>query len=128
MKQVFSHYENWEDYKSGMFSVSDIADKDIKVIGAINLLSSPAEFYSVCSRLVKEWSIASGVNLTNKTQNRRAWLGAAACMFKHNTPEYLTRVAWNLLNRNVQDRANEIADKVIFEFENNISNAKTLFD
>lgn len=49
-------------------------------------------------------------------------------MYIHNTPEYLTRIAWGLLNKDVQQKANNIADKIIIEFENKNHNEKTLFD
>lgn len=127
MKQVYEHYEKWEDYRAGMFALSDILDKDKKVIGAINILSDPAEFYNVLQKVLSEWPTASAVNLTNRGQNRRAWLGAAACMYRHKTPEYLTRIAWNLLNKDIQDAANRTADKVIMEYETQQPNAQTLF-
>lgn len=128
MKQIFEHYERWEDYKAGMFCVLDVRDKDKKVIAAIGLLSNDVLFYQTLIEVTNNWVTATGVNLTNKGQNRRAWLGAAACMYKHNTPEYLTRIAWNLLNKEVQDSANLIAEKIIYEFENKLSDAKTLFE
>lgn len=127
MKQVFTHYEKWEDFQAGMYSLLDIPDKDKKVIGAINLLSNPNDFYEASKQVLENWKVATEVNFTNKQQNRRAWLGAAACMFIHNTPEYLTRIAWNLLNKDIQDRANLIAEKVINEYTNQKNNVKTLF-
>ncbi|NBW35029.1 MAG: hypothetical protein EBR30_08420 [Cytophagia bacterium] len=127
MKQVFTHYEKWEDFQAGMYSLLDIVDKDKKVIGAINLLSNENDFYIASKQVLENWKIATEVNFTNKQQNRRAWLGAAACMYVHNTPEYLTRIAWNLLNKDIQDRANLIAEKVINEYINKKNNVQTLF-
>jgi hypothetical protein len=117
MKQIYEHYEKWEDYKSGMYNLNDVIDKDKKVIGAINLLSNQIEFYDSMKKLLNLWKVSVDVNLSNKNQNRKAWLGAAACMFVHNTPEYLTRIAWNLLNKDVQEKANNVADKIILEYE-----------
>lgn len=130
MKQVFAHYEYWEDYQSGMYNTNNIQRKDAKVIAAINLLSDCSLFYETMELLSQEWKICFSVNMTNNQQNRRAWLGAAACMYKFGTPEFLTRVAWNLLDKNVQDAANKTADKFISKFENKNkqSYAKTLFD
>lgn len=118
MKQIYEHYEKWEDYQAGMYAITDVIDKDKKVIGAIELLSNSTDFYAVMKLILLEWKHATNVNLTNRGQNRRAWLGAAACMYKHKTPEYLTRIAWNLLNKDIQDKANAIADKIILEYEN----------
>lgn len=128
MKQYYAKYTEWEDYKQGMFNVTDILDKDKKVINAINLLSDQIAFYNTCRELVINWPVAANVNLSNKGQNRRAWLGAAACMYRHKTPEYLTRIAWNLLNKDTQEKANLVADKIILEYENKIPHVQTLFD
>lgn len=127
MKQYFTHYENWEDFKAGMYRVTYELNKDVKVINAIGLLKNSMEFYETMKEMLKKWEIAARVNLTNNQQNKRAWLGAAACCFKHNTPEYLTRVAWNLLNKEHQDLANQAAERIILEYQNN-QRAKTLFD
>lgn len=128
-KQFYAPYFEWEDYKAGMYNLVNVIDKDIKVMNAISLLSNKQEFFQVSSQMVKDWEIAAKVNLTNHNQNRRAWIGAASCMYKHNVPEFLTRVAWNLLNKEDQDRANDAAEDVIKIFENklNYHNVQTLF-
>jgi hypothetical protein len=128
MKQIFEHYEKWEDYQAGMYQLTDIIDKDLKVINSIKLLSDNNLFYDICKKILIDWPIASNVNLTNKNQNRRAWLGAAACMYKNRCPEYLTRIAWNLLNKEIQDKANLIAEKIISEYEKRNTYGKTLFE
>lgn len=117
MEQIYIEYQKWEDYLCGMYNTNDVIDKDKKVINAINLLSNPTEFYKACQLLINDWKNSSDVNLSNRNQNRKAWLGAAACMYKHEVPEYLTRIAWSLLNKQVQDLANKIAEKIINEYE-----------
>jgi hypothetical protein len=117
MKQIFEHYEKWEDFKHGMYELSDVLDKDIKVIQSVNLLKTQFEFYNTLKELEKYWPVSISVNLTNKSQNRRAWLGAAACSYKNDCPEYLTRIAWSLLNKSDQDKANKTAETFITEYE-----------
>lgn len=117
MDQIYIEYQKWEDYLFGMYNTNDVMDKDKKVIDSINLLSNPNEFYKTCKLILIEWKNASDVNLSNKNQNRKAWLGAAACMYKCKAPEYLTRIAWSLLNKSIQDNANKIAEKIIKEYE-----------
>ena len=117
MKQIFETYDKWEDYHCGMYNLNDVLDKDKKVINAIYLLSSTEQFYNVCLEILDKWKVSCDVNLSNKNQNRRSWLGAAACTYLHNCPEYLTRIAWSLLNKDVQDKANNIAEKIIKEYE-----------
>ena len=128
MTQVYEPYNRWEDYHAGMYKL-DVTDKDKYVINALSMLSDTELFYLTCKEIKQNWKIATDVNLTNKGQNRRAWLGAAACCYKYGTPEFLTRIAWGLLNRNVQDAANEVAEQIIREYElNHTNHAKTLFD
>jgi len=128
LKQVFKNYTEWEDYLSGMYDVNGIIDKDVKVIHAIQLLNNEIGFYNACKEVVNNWINATAVNLTNNDQNKRAWLGAAACMYKHNCPEYLTRIAWNLLNKENQNKANAVAEHIINEYIKSNNHEKTLFD
>jgi hypothetical protein len=117
VKQVYEHYEKWEDYNNSMYTLKDVIDKDKKVIECINLLSNPEDFYKTCIELIEVWNISTDVNLSNTSSNRQAWLGAAACCFKFQAPEYLTRIAWKLLNKDVQLKANYVADKIIKIYE-----------
>ena len=64
-----------------------------------------------------KWKYAAEQNLSNTSRNRQAWLGQAACCFNHGCSESLTKKAWHQLNISDQNKANEIADKVIHEWE-----------
>jgi hypothetical protein len=117
MKQIFIEYHKWEDYLAGMYNDNDIIDKDIKINNSVLLLSNPFDFYSVCRLVINNWVNSVDVNLSNKNQNRRAWLGAAACMYNHKSPEYITRIAWGILDLKKQAAANNVAEKIILEYE-----------
>jgi hypothetical protein len=128
--QFFTHYKNWEDFQNGMYRMGLERDRDKLVFNAVGLLKAENDFYATLVEMLNDWKIAAKVNMTNNQQNKRAWLGAAACCYKFSTPEYLTRIAWNLLNREDQDKANAIAERVISEYLNksNESHAQTLFE
>lgn len=117
MERIYHKYDLWEDHKNGMYNDNDILDKDVMVSKSIELLKSPEKFYFVMQNILKDWKFAVENNLSNRSQNRRAWLGAAACLYNHKCPEYLTRIAWSLLNNDVKKMANNIADKIILEYE-----------
>lgn len=117
MEQIYIEYQKWEDYLCGMYNSNDVIDKEKKITESINLLSNPNQFYKICKLILIKWKNSSDVNLSNKNQNRKAWLGAAACMYKCKAPEHLTRIAWSLLNKNAQNKANKIAEKIIKEYE-----------
>jgi hypothetical protein len=117
MKQIFIEYHKWEDYLAGMYNDNDIIDRELKINNSVLLLSNPYEFYSVCTLVLNNWVNSVDVNLSNKNQNRRAWLGAAACMYNHKSPEYLTRLGWGILDLKKQVAANNVAEKIILEYE-----------
>lgn len=117
MKQIWHNYELWEDFHNGMYCDKDLLGKDKLVIHSIILLSDVNEFYKVMKLVVENWKYSCENNLTNKSKNRKAWLGAAACSYNHKCPEYLTRIAWALLDKDIQDKANNIAQKIIDEYE-----------
>jgi hypothetical protein len=79
-------------------------------------LLSSEELYLAMKRVTNEWPYSSEHNLTNKSINRQAWLGQAACYKITGAPESVTKEAWNTLSPEVQDKANGIADKVIREY------------
>lgn len=116
MNQFFTHYENWEDYKNGMYYGTLNRDEE-QIVNAKKILSDPSTFKNILVDLIKQWPVASKVNLTNSSINRRAWLGAAACNFKFNVTETNTRYAWNELNESQQFQANTVAESIITEFE-----------
>lgn len=116
MNQFYSHHDNWEDFKNGMYcgTISNdtgLSDK------AKSLLCNPDLFYSTIKKMIVDWPIATKVNLTNKGINRRSWLGHAACSFLYNVPEIITRIAWKEMNEVQQFEANTVAEKCIIEFE-----------
>lgn len=117
MKQVYYPYWEWEDYQYGMYdSVPD--DEMITLIGlARDLLSDPTEFDKEASDMVFNWPISATHNLTNKSINRRAWIGQATCCFALNVPEILTKLAWTELTTEQRNEANNIAQKIIEDYE-----------
>jgi hypothetical protein len=117
MKQIYINYLEWEDYQNGMYETSNKIDKEKMIESCIDLLSNPEEFYSVCINLCKDWKNSTDVNLSNVMQNRKAWLGAAACCYKYNIPEFITRLAWSKIDCKNQYRANNVANKIIKEYE-----------
>jgi hypothetical protein len=125
MKQFYSEYENWEDFKNGMYNIPEYKNEDRLVSLAIELLTDNELFLNTCKLILKEWPISSKVNLTNTGCNRRAWLGQAACCYKFNVPEMCTRIAWGKMSMNQQSIANSIADKIINSFEVNYERQNT---
>lgn len=118
MIRFYAPYTDWEDYINGMYSDS-AQDFDVMVTNGTLLLSNQLLFLSTMERVLSEWNIATKVNLTNRFQNRRAWLGQAACCFKYQIPEKVTRVIWQQLPTEDKIKANKSADSVISHYEEN---------
>lgn len=117
MDRIYHEYKLWEDYNNGMYSMNDVLDKDKIAFNCVSLLSDVKLFNEVCLLVLDNWKYSSDVNLSNAGKNRRAWLGAAACSYKYKAPEYVTRIAWGLLNKDIQDRANNVAESIIKIYE-----------
>ncbi len=122
MKQFYAHYNDWEDYKHGMYSGSMNSKVEL-IEKAKEVLSDSNLFYNTLQKVIVSWPIATKVNMTNKGTNRRSWLGHAACSYLHNVPEVITRLAWGELDESVRFSANTVAEKVISEYETNYLNA-----
>lgn len=83
-----------------------------------DVLGIPSACGAAMNRVITEWPISSLVNLTDRTCNRRAWLGRASCMIASSSPDEATRLAWWKLSGEQQNEANRIADEVISAWEN----------
>ncbi|MGN0805342.1 MAG: hypothetical protein ACI4MS_08165 [Candidatus Coproplasma sp.] len=122
IKQVFYHYEKWEDYLSGMYnppSVSSIEtgiSTEERIKKAIECLSNEDICRKYMEKVVSEWKISTEEVLTNPESNGRAWLGQCACFMYGGCHDEETRKAWVLLPPETQKKANAIADNVIREW------------
>lgn len=114
MKRVYHSYDVWEDHAHGMFD--DSADQTL-LEHAVSLLSNQEMLYRCMCRAVFEWPLSAEMNLTNRSRNRQAWLGQAACCVTYGVPENLTKQAWRGLSEESRVLANACADMVIADFE-----------
>ena len=116
MKQIYYPYWMWEDYLNGMYSDCDLPIEEM-ISNSLIVLSDAAVFESIISSVFNNWPIATAVNLTNTSINRKAWLGWAACNYKYKTTEISTRIAWGRLSEIERHIANLVAEKQINEYE-----------
>jgi hypothetical protein len=117
MQRIFHHYEKWEDYLNGMYDCLEITEDNKNIDLAITMLSDNNLFLNTCENVLINWPIATEVNLTNKSSNRKAWLGQASCSYHFKVPEMYTRIAWSKLTEQQQIEANNIAEFAIQYFE-----------
>lgn len=112
--RVFAPYSEWEDYRAGIFDAR-IDDADLVACRAV--LRDPDICRTAMLRAVREWPVATAVNLTNSGLNRRAWLGQAACCLESGATASATKRAWWQLTDRDRTRANACADEVIAQWE-----------
>jgi len=67
--------------------------------------------------VANEWTYSCEHNLTDRSLNRRAWIGHAACALAFRCPEDIVRAAWSELTEQQQVEANAKADEAIRSWE-----------
>ena len=117
MKQIYYHYETWEDFQNGMYN-EDKEGRQDRIKKAIELLSDEMLCYEYMTRVTREWSHATEQNLSNKNINHQAFLGQTACCLYAGVHEDETREAWGRLTNIQRYRANKVADQVFKEWWN----------
>ena len=63
--------------------------------------------------MISEWRVSASVQLSNRSRNRQAWIGQAACCFAFDCPEHQVKAAWHRLTETQQVLANHTADAII---------------
>lgn len=84
---------------------------------AIEFTGNHELYGAAMRRVIKEWPFSCEHNLTNLEQNRKAWIGHAACALEIGLPEDIVRQAWGHLTKEQQDLANNEASEAIERWE-----------
>lgn len=115
MSKIWHPYWKWEEQGFNMWgSVKDRA----KYERIATYFTANAELYGECMlHVINEWPNSCEHNLSDKSQNRRAWVGHAACALAFRCPEDLVRKAWSNLTDQQRIDANAAADVAIGEWE-----------
>ena len=117
IKQIYHPYWLWEDFKNGMWRKLTKEEESELLPQVIEFTGNHELYGGAMFEVIREWKYSCEHNLSDLNVNRRAWLGHAACCFKHGWPEYLVREAWNQLTSDQQFKANTMADNAIREWE-----------
>lgn len=113
MKRIYHPFNLWEDFQNGMYEMGEHEGLE----EAKTLLSNPDELKKIMIIVCGEWIYSGEVNLSNRSRNRQAWLGQAACSYNSKTTEEVTRIAWGELTDQQREDANKVADEVIARWE-----------
>lgn len=123
--RIFYHHDKWECWKNGLYYNAK-ANNENHIKKSVLVLSNQKLFFMWCNILKKRWPVSFEVHISNKTINRQAWIGQAACCVSHTANQYQTISAWNELNQSEKDIANSIADFYIKNFEKENMNAENI--
>lgn len=119
----YPHYV-WEDANAGLYNMSQYDDELIRK--CILIFEDQELFWDVLCQMRIDWEKSFEFNLSNKTQNRKAWLGQAACCYNHGASFNVTIAAWRMLSEKNKVESNETAQRMIDLFEKEVMNAKNI--
>lgn len=117
IKRIYHPYDVWEEVRWNMWGKVESQHKDKYFKQAVIFTGNAEEYGKYMIRVVKEWKYSCEHNLTDLNQNRRAWIGHAACALALGCPEDITRKAWGILSEKQQFDANAVADIAIQMWE-----------
>ena len=119
MKQVWVPYWEWEDWINGMWRKLQREEEEQWIERAVDFTGDHIRYGGAMKEVVNAWPRTMLNSLTNKSINRRAFLGHCACSYKFNCPEYITRAAWKRLTDMQRYLADKVAQETINEYERN---------
>lgn len=120
MEQIYHPYWLWEDYKEGFYrnyTRKELLENQQKVI---DFFSNSEEVEYYMNKVITDFKYSCEHNLTNKSMNRIAWLGQSASLLQNGSPSELTMFCWKFIPEEHQNKANEIANKIINNYVENI--------
>lgn len=106
----------WEHYWAGFFNSGENLDFTEAEKTYRNFFIEEGLFEKTIPKVFKEWPISCEHNLTNKSQNRVAWLGQA-CVCYHTSVPSKFKAAYSKLPFDIQKKNNDIALKWIKKWE-----------
>jgi len=115
IKRIFHPYWKWEEVDFNMWG--RVKDREAALSKAIEFTGSHCLYGIYMRRVVHEWPFSCEHNLSAIDQNRKAWLGHAACALALQYPEDIIRQAWGRLSEEQQTSANNQAQRAIEHWE-----------
>lgn len=111
LDRIYHPYWVWEEVDFNMWG--RVKNKEELLKKAIEFTGNAELYGKYMMQVAKEWVNSCEHNLTNKEQNRKAWIGHAACALAFRCPEGIVREAWSYLTEEQQVAANQAAQNAI---------------
>lgn len=116
--RIYHPYWEWEEIDSNMWGT--VSDRKKYLAKAIEFTGDHKLYGRWMINVTNKWVKSCEHNLSNKTQNRKAWIGHAACALAMGCPEDIVREAWKYLTDEQQRLANDQARIAIEYWENEV--------
>ena len=94
IKQQFVPWWEWEDYINGMWRKLPKDEEPEAIERAIEFTGDWLRYGKAMQSVSMAWPRTMLNSLSNKSINRRAFIGHCAVTFEIGIPEYITRLAW----------------------------------
>jgi hypothetical protein len=115
LTRVYHPYWRWEEVDANMWG--SVSNRKAFLKKAIEFTGDAEKYGRFMIKVAEKWKYSCEHNLTDLTQNRRAWIGHAACAMALGCPEDIVREAWGYLSDDQQLKANRKADEAIHYWE-----------
>jgi hypothetical protein len=126
VRRIYHSVDMWEEMQFNMWG--SVPDKSAALEQAIEFTGNHKLYGSYMDRVVAEWKFSCENALTDRSINRRAWLGHAACALAIQVPENIIREAWGHLSEEQRVLANNEASRAIAYWESNRQNQQVSDD
>lgn len=124
IKQVYIPFWEWEDYINGMWRRVSKDEEEKMLLQAIDFTGDHVRYGEAMLKVSQEWPRTMLNSLTNKSINRRAFIGHCAVCYQLKIPEYITRQAWKELTNEQRWLADDIAEKTIKHYLHETRNSR----
>lgn len=127
--RIFHTYDKWECQQAGFYKTTppEGMTKDDCINEYYKFLTDETRFKNALEKVITEWIHSCEHYLTNKSMNRIAWLGQASLCYDTGISSEF-RSGWNLLTKEQQDKANEIAFEYLNKWLNKNGHKEITFD
>jgi len=118
VKRVWHPYTSWEEVGAGMWRQVAGSERERLLAEAVAFTGDAEKYGTAMMAVINAWPLSCEHNLTDLGQNRRAWLGHAACCLAIGCPEDVTREAWGHLSEEQRIAADRKALAAILAWQN----------
>lgn len=115
MKRIYHPVHEWEEIAANMWGTVD--DREGALETSVQVTGQPTLYGLFMRRVLSEWPVSCENALSDRSINRKAWIGHAAIALGFAIPEDVVRQAWGYLSDEQRKLANAEAAYCIETWE-----------